>query len=351
MEEKITVVIPVFNAEHYLAKCLESVVGQQYRNLEIIVVDDASTDASAAIVRRYAELDERIVLIAKETNEGVSLARNTALDHATGDYLLFVDGDDWLEADTCTCALEAARSSGADVIMWSYIRELSTDSRKKVIFNEDIVFNREEVKEKLYRRMVGAYGRELARPENADALCTVWGKLYRSELIQKNRIRFYDIRKIGTYEDGLFNLDVFSRVEKAVFLNRYFYHYRRNNDSSLTTAYNPNLPQQQEHLFALLDRHLKGHDLDSRFGRALDNRIVLSLIPLGGNEMARKGGMITTIRGIRQLISRQEYRKAMVGFPLQCLPIHWKAFFTLARMQCAVGVFLLLWVIQKIRGR
>lgn len=350
MQPKISVIIPVYNSEKYLRQCLDSIVSQTYRNLQIICVDDCSADHSWDILAEYADRDPRFAVYRKE-NTGVSLARNFALDRAAGEYILFVDSDDWMDADTVECALRSARQHNADTVIWSYVREMDNESRKKTIFNEDTVFEEQAVRERLYRRMAGVYAEELSHPENADALCTVWGKLYRRDLIEENQIRFHDIREIGTYEDGLFNLDVFGHVHKAVFLNRHFYHYRRNNDSSLTTAYNPDLPRQWEKLFTLISEHIRSHALDSSFEKALKNRIVLSLIALGINETERKAGMLQAIQGIKAIISRDQYRDAISDFEKHYLPLHWKVFFTFAQWNWAAGVYLLLLVIQKIRGR
>lgn len=350
MEPLISIIIPVYNAEKYLRQCLDSVVNQTYRNLQILCVDDHSTDQSWQILREYAERDGRFQIYQKE-NEGVSLARNYALERANGEYLLFVDSDDWVEPDTCEQALAAARRENAQVVLWSYIRELGSESREKRIFGSDIIFEEQAVREKLYRRMAGAYGEELTSPENADALCTVWGKLYRRDVIEENKIRFHDIREIGTYEDGLFNLNVFACVYKAVFLNRHFYHYRRNNDSSLSTAYNPELPQKWNRLFELIGEHIRTHELDESFEKALENRIVLSLIALGINETERKAGAGEKIKKIREILSSRSYREAVAEFEKQYLPLHWKVFFTCAQWNWAGSVYFLLLVIQKIRGR
>ncbi|MBO4939128.1 MAG: glycosyltransferase family 2 protein [Oscillospiraceae bacterium] len=346
----ISVVIPVYNSEKYLRKCLDSVLSQTYRQLQIICVDDDSSDRSWEILEQYAAADSRIQIFRKE-NEGVSLSRNFALERARGEYVLFIDSDDWMDRETCACALEAMEESRADVVMWSYIREMGKESRAKMIFDSDRVFEGQAVRERLYRRMAGAFGEELAHPENADALCTVWGKLYRRELIEKHGIRFYDIREIGTYEDGLFNLDVFSHVRKAVFLNRHFYHYRRNNDASLTTAYRPDLAQRWDRLFELIRGHIEARELDPTFEKALENRIVLSLIPLGINETEKRAGMIETVRSIKTIISTKQYRSAILDFEKERLPLHWKIFFTFAQWNWAAGVSGLLFIIQKIRGR
>lgn len=351
MDTKISVIVPVYNGEAYLAQSLESILRQTWSDLEIIIVDDASTDQTPSVIRAFARKDPRIRFLCKEKNEGVSFARNDALELATGEYLMFVDGDDWIDPETCEEALRAIRQHHADVVMWSYIREGANDSRPKHIFPEDRLFDRQAVHDRLYRRMVGASAEELSQPENADALCTVWGKLYRRELVEQHRIRFHDIRQTGTYEDGLFNLEVFRHVERAFFLNRHFYHYRRGQDQSLTTAYNPRMPLLWKNMFTLIRQHLEQHQADESFYLALNNRIALSLIPLGINEAENKKGPAAVIRGLRNIIRDRDYRSALKTLDFSRLPIHWKLYFSCARVSSAAGLYCLLLVIQKIRGR
>lgn len=351
MNPTISIVIPAYNAEQFLGKTLDSVLAQTFRDLEVIVVNDASTDGTASVIDRYATLDQRVRAVHKTKNEHVSKARNDALELASGDYLLFVDSDDWIEPETCERALTALDAHGADLVMWSYIREVGNSSRPKRIFDSEQVFSADAVREKLYRRMVGASAEELAQPENADALCTIWGKLYRRDLIEQNQIRFPDIRKTGTYEDGLFNLEVMAHVKKAVFLDEYFYHYRRNQDGSLTTAYKADMPEKWKYQFALIREHIRKNGLGEEFSQALSNRIALSLIFLGINESENKAGAAAVIRGLNALLCDDTYRSALRKLDLSPMPIHWKAYFTCAKLGCAWGLYLLLLVIQKIRGR
>lgn len=351
MNKKISVIIPAYNAEHFLSKTLDSVLAQTHLDLEVIVVNDASSDGTAVLLDRYAALDHRIRVVHKTKNEHVSCARNDALDLATGDYLLFVDSDDWIEPETCERALSTLEAYDADLVMWSYVREVGEDSRPKRIFDGEQIFDADAVREKLYRRMVGAYGEELAHPENADALCTIWGKLYRRELIEKNHTRFPDIRKTGTYEDGLFNLEVLRHVRKAVYLDEYFYHYRRSLDHSLSTYYKADLPQKWKYLFGLIRQHIHEHELDDTFSQALSNRIALSVISLGINEAENPAGAAAVVRGLRRILQDEEYRSAIHRLDLSPMPIHWKAYFTCARWGWAWGLYELLLVIQKIRGR
>ena len=219
---KISVIIPVYKVEQYLRQCLDSIVNQTYQNLEIILVDDGSPDNCPVICDDYSKKDKRVITIHKE-NGGLSSARNAGIERATGKYIMFVDSDDWIDENTCQITLDIAEDSSADVVMWPYIREFSGYSKEKMIFEwEYKLFEEMEVKSKLYRRMLGLLGGELASPENADAIVTAWAKLYRADVV--NDVRFIDTKLIGT-EDALFNLYVFKSVRKAVYINQYLYHY------------------------------------------------------------------------------------------------------------------------------
>lgn len=350
MKPVISIIIPIYNMGLYLEKCLDSIVCQSYPEIEIICVDDESTDDSWKILQSYALKDTRLNIF-KKKKEGVSAARNYGLKKATGDYLMFVDSDDWIDKETCERAINAIKEYNADVVMWSYIRELSGESRPKLIFDQNQIFEGQEVKAKLHRRMYGILGDELKNPENADALCTVWGKLYRRDIIEKNQIQFFDIRKIGTYEDGLFNVEVFGHADKVVFINQYLYHYRRDNDMSITSKYDKNMKEKRNVLFDCLELSIKEECLSSEYEQALNNRIVLSLIDLGINEMNCPNSWNERIAGIRSIILAERYQSAIGTFDYKYLPMHWKCFFKLAEKKCAIGVFGLLYIIQVIRGR
>ena len=160
-------------------------------------MNDGSHDNSGEILAQYAKQDARIHIINK-ANEGVSKARNDALTQVTGDYVMFVDADDWMDLDACEVALSAI--GDADVLMWTYMREFEGHSEPKAIFPSDCELDARQI----HRRFIGLIGEELAHPEAADALCPIWGKLYRRSLLEGRS--FIDLSEIGTYEDGLFNL-------------------------------------------------------------------------------------------------------------------------------------------------
>ena len=350
MNSRISIIVPIYNVEAYLQQCLESLQQQTYTNLEIVCVNDGSTDGSHKILEEFAKKDERIRLFQKE-NEGVSQARNMALHNVTGDYIMFVDSDDWIEPDNVERALAMIQQTQADIVMWSYRREFLGHSSPKIIFERDDVFEGSTVQEKLQRRMIGLLDRELSQPENADALCTIWGKLYRAELILGNRIQFYDIRKIGTYEDGLFNLEVLNYAQKVVFTNQYWYHYRKTNESSLTRHYKEHFEKHQYHLFEYMSDYIKEKTLAPEFDKALSNRICLSIVGLSLNELASPDGISEQIKNIRSILHSQRYKSAFQLLQLKYFPFHWKMFFYCCKHRLIIAVYILARFIQLIIGK
>ena len=347
---KISIIVPVYKVEPYLHRCVDSLLNQTYRNLEIILVDDGSPDNCPQICDDYAEKDDRVVVIHQE-NAGQSSARNAGLDIMTGEYIMFVDSDDWVEPETCTEALSASEKFDADVVMWDYIRERPNASKKKGIFKEDVIFEEPTVKDRLYYRMIGLLDSELARPEMADALAPIWGKLYRRECVEREHIRVYDIRKVGAYEDGLFNLDVFKGAKKVIYLNQFFYHYRKDIDGATTTTYRERLPEQWEHLFDYLEHYIQINELKEDASSRLSNRVVLSILGLGLNLLADSENVWVKIKKLKKILSSKRYRRAFKRVPLNYFPMHWKIFYGFAKYNFATGVYIILVCIKKLKGR
>lgn len=346
---KVSIVIPVYNAEAFLEKCLNSITAQSYRNLEIICVNDGSSDSSLQILESYAKADERFVVIDKK-NEGVSEARNTGTRKATGQYLMYVDSDDWIEPETCEVAVAVAQEHQADLVFWDYLRDNGSVSKEAHVFQEpEIVFSSEAELAGLHRRFVGLYEEELAHPERADSLAPSWGKLYRAELVKNERVAFIDTKIIGN-EDGLFNLHALAGMKKAVYIHRCFYHYRKVTEGSFTTHYRRNLWDQWNALFAHYKAFLDEHQKDASYYAALNNRIALSIIGLGMNIfLADKS--VNKYRQLTLILRSDVYRQAVRQLKLQWFPIHWKVFFLFAKLNFTAGVYLLLVAIRRFQRK
>lgn len=344
--KSVSVIIPVYNVEKYLPECLDSVIGQTYKNLEILCIDDGSPDNSSEILERYAEKDGRIRIINQE-NKGLSGARNTGIEAATGDYIVFLDSDDWMDAETVETAMQYA--DNADTVMWGYVREFSDKALEKKIFDGDRSFD-ENGTRKLHRRLAGLTGEELRNPENTDALVTAWGKLYSASIIKGNNLQFVDTKIIGT-EDLLFNMYYFCFAKNCFFIDKPFNHYRKDNETSLTRSYKTKLFSQWSELYSRIRMCIDENNLGEDFYAALDNRICLSMIGLGLNELCNKDSHFQRIKNLKAILSSQQYVEAYENLDFAYFPVHWKLFFTFCKMKSALFVYILLNAMQLMIGK
>lgn len=220
-KHKISIIIPVFNAEKYLARCLDSVLGQSYKNIEIILVDDESKDGSLKICNCYAERDNRIKVITKK-NEGAGIARNLGLQEATGDYIGFVDSDDMILPEMYEKLYNAMIDKEADIAYCKNTNEFFSPN----ITNQIIYFGNDSV-EKLILGEIGT------RPdEKLDNYygTSVWRGLYKKVIINNNCIKFESERKVGS-EDLLFNVSYLFNCKSAVYVCDELYIHCLNSES------------------------------------------------------------------------------------------------------------------------
>lgn len=343
---KISVIVPVYNTGKYLERCLGSLRNQSYKNIEFICVNDGSTDNSLALLQNNALQDDRVIIIDKE-NEGVSSARNAGLQIASGEYIMFVDSDDWIDTDTCEKALNTAKSMDADVVLWSYIREYPSKSLKTVLFeNKNKIWEESKIKQ-LHRRMVGLMGNELSDPSKSDSIITVWGKLYHKSVL-KNQY-FVDTK----LEDALFNISVFFNVKKAVFISDTYYHYFKDNTDSLTSGkYKSQLVTDWKTLYKMIEDLLKENKADEEFYEALHNRVALGIIQLGFGIVSDSTMTFSEkTKELNRILNMEHYRVAMKRLPLINMPIHWKVYFVCAKCRFTVGILWLSYVMNILRTR
>lgn len=339
---KISIIVPVYNAEKYLRQCLDSLIYQKYKNIEIILVPQKSKDKSFEICNEYALKDSRVKIFYQE-EPNRSCARNNGINVSTGEYIMFVDSDDWISLSNCAVAYKVAKKHSADVVFWSYISEIENKSRNKNIFDEPVlVFQKEETRSRLHRRFVGLLNEELKNPEKADILSTVWGKIYRAEIIKEKNVKFIDTDLIGPTEDILFNLHFFGSVEKSVYIKKYFYHYRQDNYTSITKRHNSKLYVQFNNFFDLMENYICENKLSKNYKQALNNRIVFSIIGMGRNELNSNHRVHIKVMRIKNILYSERYKKAIVDMNFKYLSMPWKVFFKLAKERCAFGVYLLL---------
>lgn len=216
MNSKISIIVPVFNSAKWLNKCIDSIIEQTYNNIEIILIDDGSTDNSPEICDEYAKRDSRIRVIHKK-NEGVSIARNTGIDTSTGEYIKFVDSDDWIEKDCCEKLVNIIEKESVDLVICG----LNVFQNNKLLRNPHLENKKIDIREgfKEYKYI----NKIFAAP---------WNKLYKKEKILK---KFKEGQSLG--EDLAFNLDYLKGIDKIYVTEYCLYNVQLDNENSLNRKF------------------------------------------------------------------------------------------------------------------
>lgn len=273
----ISVIVPVYNTSERLNNCIDSLIGQSLKDIEIILVDDGSTDDSGAICDRYAESDTRVRVIHK-VNAGQGLARNDAIDIASGDYIAFVDSDDYLDLDCYEKVKNRLLETDADICSFGYMQH-NSDGRicyKANVY--DRVFATDQIKDEF---ILHFFGDETDDSELSGVFACM--SVYKRSIIEDNHIRFQSERVILS-EDAVFNLDYCKYVSKAVTMSDCFYHYWIS-DNSFTMVYSPERLQKAADFTVILDEYAKYYSVEQqvtgRISRALWVVIMESVRKLG----------------------------------------------------------------------
>lgn len=229
---KVSVIIPVYKVENFLHKCIESVINQTYKNIEIILVDDGSPDKCGLICDEYAQIDSRINVIHKK-NEGLSEARNSGMKIITGEYIFFLDSDDFIDDETIHILYKRAIESSADIVIGNYKQvsqyntiRLCNPFKKKNLTKSDF----EKSSEKFNYFFGKSYG------------INAWNRLYKTNYLKSLNIAF-EKNDVIFAEDLLFNLKIFIHQPKIELVNEYTYYYFQN-EGSITSTYKKDLTER-----------------------------------------------------------------------------------------------------------
>lgn len=210
MNPLVSIIVPVYNAEKTIGRCIESILKQDYTNFELLMIDDGSKDNSGAICDEYAAADSRIIVIHKE-NSGVSDSRNMALDMAQGTYLQFLDADDWITPNATRTFVEAAEDHKADMVISDFYRVVDKRVSQKGSIDKEGLLTREE------------FASEMMENPSDFYYGVLWNKLYRRDIIEKHHLRM-DL-KISWCEDFMFNLEYMRHAHDYYVVQLPLYYY------------------------------------------------------------------------------------------------------------------------------
>ena len=216
---KISVIVPIFNKEQYLDRCVKSLLGQTDKNLEIILVNDGSTDQSGEICNRFADIDDRIKVIHKK-NEGVAAARNTGIKVATGQYISFVDADDFLDLNAYGEIYKVIENFYPDCIDfgWKYINDYGEKTSNINEINKNEILTKKIIREKILPPLLN-----LKKDEESFVFDFVWNKLFKTDIICKNKVFFDEKRR--TWEDRVFLVQYLKYCNTYYSMDKCFYNY------------------------------------------------------------------------------------------------------------------------------
>ena len=217
-QPKVSILVPCYNVEKYLPQCLDSIVGQTLRDIEIIVINDGSKDSTLDIIKSYAARDDRIKVIDKE-NEGYGKSMNRGLDAATGEYVGIVESDDWVDTDMFENLVKIADENNVDVVKSNFYRYTTTGGEKNVKYNSLPDWNTNCV----------------INPHEKTAIFfsspAIWSAIYKRDFLVKNNIRFLESPG-ASFQDTGFNFKVFACAKRAWLTPHAWLHYRCDNENS-----------------------------------------------------------------------------------------------------------------------
>lgn len=227
-EPLISVIMPVFNAEAFLSRSVESVLGQSYKNIELILVDDGSADGSGKICAEYALGDKRIKIISQK-NSGPAAARNSGIRNATGDFVFFLDADDYIDKKTFEILITGYKEGRPDLVMGNFCK-LENNGE---IINQDAIFTPDGEpfagdRKILAKEDVAGYVRHFLKHPSNHLISYCWGRLYKLSVIKNNNISANEEMRL--FEDLVFNLEYLRHAGEIVFVNKPLYAYVMHNN-------------------------------------------------------------------------------------------------------------------------
>lgn len=255
--DKISILIPVYNVEDYIEDCLNSIVNQTYKNIEIIIIDDGSTDNSCEIIKKFLNSDDRIKVISRE-NKGLFKTRQELIEVADSNYSMFVDPDDWIDTDTVDKMYNTIKKYDCDIVRCNKVKELLEQNRKIYMpkFNaKNGAIYKTDFPKQVYNYFINDY------------ICnSVVAQLIRTEILKKNKIDC----EVKMAEDLRYNLELYTYIKSVAFIEDYCYHYRYN-DNSITTKVSLDIVQKKVddvlYVYNSLFDYLKIWNMNDKFNR------------------------------------------------------------------------------------
>lgn len=318
LKPKITVIVPVYNNELYLKQCVDSLISQTLKEIEILLIDDGSKDKSGVLCDQYAKLDSRIRVIHKK-NEGLGLTRNRGMQEAKGEYFAFLDSDDYVAPDMYEKLWNQATKYNAEACMCGIARvfgerEISYDLKLEKEF-----FCKSEIQDDIVYRMIGSAPEDINESTIGYSMCT---GIYKIDVVRRHNMRFYSEREYKV-EDVLFKIEYYSYINGFTYIKDSCYKYRCN-ENSLTRKYRPDV------LEATIKCYCKEFEILDYFGyekgRLYATRMLLADVRNAMRMIMKQDGLWKSVKSFKQIACHPYIGEVLNNYPYQKNPFGKRCF-------------------------
>lgn len=307
VEGLVSIVIPIYNVEKYLNRCVDSVIHQTYRNIEIILIDDGSPDKSPQLCDDWCQKDSRIRVVHKQ-NAGLGMARNTGIENAAGEFICFFDSDDFVETTLIEKVYKAAKKYDAQSVIYGYNCVAVTGEVRKtnIPIGTQKVFKGAEVRELLLLEMIDSVPNE---HRISKISMSAWSKLYSMELIQKTGWRFCSEREYSC-EDLYSHLHWYADVDTAVVIFEPLYNYC-DNGTSLTKTYRTTAPYESEVCYEAMLKVCREKKYDKKLEYRLGFWYFGSIMGISKSVMGANISEYEKILELKKIVQSEHFNAVM----------------------------------------
>lgn len=277
---KVSIIVPIYNVEKYLHRSIESLRKQTLSDIEIILVNDGSTDGSLSICRSYEKIDSRIHVIDK-VNEGVSATRNAGLENAQGEYIGFIDPDDWIEKDMYSNMYQQIKKMHADICMCNYVIDNNQKKMSMLLEGEQDFLEKQEIIDQIIPDMISSPN---LNSRGKTIMGSVWRLLIERKLISQHKLRFPV--EITLMEDLIFCIQAFLKCNRIAISRGEYYHYMINENSALT-SYKNDIIKTQRQVYMYIEQMLKKEKVYTILEERMKVRYINMYINSIANEVHR----------------------------------------------------------------
>lgn len=338
---KVSIVVPVYNAGKYLRKCFDSLVNQTYRDIEIIAIDDGSTDDSGIICDEYSQKYKNFICFHKK-NEGQAIARNAGLNNITGDYVMFVDSDDYIELNAVEFLLNKIIKDNSDVLFYTdYVLHYDGNITSAIYPYPNHVLERDEIINNLYPHSFGAGQRK----NDTYGVTSVCLAMYRTTFLKENNICFEEKGRMMC-EDILFNMKMSSYANRASFINKPLYTYRMC-DGSTTHSYDENKLNRTLHLYEYQKEFNEASLAIPKAKTRAQDLLIANITSLLKNVYKSNNSFKQKIKDIKQISKDKRLIEYLSDYPFNELIITKRLIIEATLKEKVLLVYLLLFLRDK----